>query len=108
MQWVAAERDVVDDLGVKGKSGLLHTMASRAACLCDLSHWVVFHDTPTQYSWLNQVGIWLSILVRNVLKRGNVPSVDDLKQKVLAFIDYNNRTMAKPFKWMYQGRVLNA
>jgi len=33
-----------------------------------------------------------------VLKRGNFTSVDDLQQKVLAFIDYDNRTMAKPFK----------
>jgi putative transposase len=32
--------------------------------------------------------------------------VEDLKAKVLAFIDYYNRTMAKPFKWTYQGKPL--
>ena len=32
----------------------------------------------------------------------------DLKQKVWDFIDYYNRTMAKPFKWTYQGKVLVA
>jgi len=33
-------------------------------------------------------------------------SVDDLKNKVLNFIDYFNKTMAKPFKWTYKGKVL--
>jgi hypothetical protein len=27
---------------------------------------------------------------------------------VLAFIDYYNRTMAKPFKWTYKGKALAA
>jgi hypothetical protein len=57
---------------------------------------------------MNQIEIWLSILVRKVLKRGNFTSLDDLKRKVLAFIEYYNRTMAKPFKWTYQGRALSA
>ena len=42
-----------------------------------------------------------------MLKRGNFPSVADLRDKILAFIDYFNRTMAKPFKWTYTGRPLN-
>ncbi|NCT22296.1 IS630 family transposase, partial [bacterium] len=64
--------------------------------------------TPKHASWMNQIEIWFSILVRKVLKRGNFTSVDDLKRKVLAFIEYYNRTMAKPFKWTYQGRALVA
>jgi hypothetical protein len=55
---------------------------------------------------MNQIEIWFSILVRKVLKRGNFKSVDDLKRKVLAFIEYYNRTMAKPFKWTYQGKAI--
>jgi hypothetical protein len=57
---------------------------------------------------MNQIEIWFSILVRKVIKRGNFTSVDDLKRKVLAFIEYHNLTMAKPFKWTYQGKALNA
>jgi predicted urease superfamily metal-dependent hydrolase len=36
---------------------------------------IVFHYTPNHASWMNQVEIWLSILVRKVLKRGNFASV---------------------------------
>jgi hypothetical protein len=30
----------------------------------------------------------------------------DLKAKILAFVDYFNRTLAKPFKWNYTGKPL--
>ena len=57
---------------------------------------------------MNQVEIWFSVLMRKLLKRGNFTSLTDLKAKVLAFIQYYNRTMAKPFKWTYKGRALVA
>jgi hypothetical protein len=55
---------------------------------------------------MNQVEIWFSILARKLLKRGNFTSVENLIAKVLAFIDYYNRTMAKPSKWTYKGKAL--
>jgi hypothetical protein len=105
VQLVAARCGLTDDLGVKGKIGVLHTMASRAAFLSDPAHRIQFVYVPKHTSWLNQVEIWLGILVRRVIKRGNFTSLDDLRTKILAFIDYFNRT-AKPFRWTYAGRPL--
>jgi hypothetical protein len=41
--------------------------------------------------------------VRKLLKRGNLVSLHDLRDQILAFITYYNRTMAKPIKWTYTG-----
>ena len=73
--------------------------------------WTTPASTPTtpltHASWLNQVELFVSILARRLLKRGEFRSVEDLVGKVMAFIADDNRT-ARPFRWTYDGRPLKA
>jgi hypothetical protein len=103
---VAQAEDYPGDLGVKGESGILASMASRAAFLSDPQRWIRFVYLPKHTSWLNQIELWFSILVRRLLKRASFASTDELRARILAFIAYFNQTMAKPFRWSYSGRSL--
>lgn len=103
---LVAERCLIaDDLGEKGKHGILQSLTSRAAFLSDPTHRLQFVYVPKHTSWLNQVEMWFSILVRRAIKRGNFVSVEALQERILAFIAYFNQT-AKPFRWTYTGRPL--
>lgn len=106
--WIAEQCAVKDDLGEKGKAGILQDMPSRAAFLQDESHRIRFIYTPKHCSWRNQIEIWLGILSRRLLKRGQFKSTDELKERILKFITFFNETLAKPFRWTYIGKPLVA
>jgi hypothetical protein len=60
-----------------------------------------FHFTPVHCSWMNQVEQWFSILQRKRLRVPNFDDLQDLEQKILAFIDEWNQEAA-PFNWTQQ------
>ena len=81
-----------------------HSTAKVEAFLDERPH-IFLHHTPTHASWLNQVELFFSILQRRLLRNGEFATVDDLADRIIAFInDYNRR--ARPFRWTYDGRPL--
>jgi hypothetical protein len=108
VRFVAKPCGIEEHVGVQGKAGILESRSTRAAFFYDPTHRIRLVYTPKHTSWLNQVEIWFGILVRRLRKRASFTSVDDLRERLLAWIDYVNKTMAKPFKWTYAGRPLVA
>src|ERR1700730_11341623 len=108
--------DFLADLVAQTPAGLdLHCIVDnlsahstdKVAGFLDEHRHVHLHYTPTHASWLNQVELFFSILERRLLRRGEFSSVDELAEKIIAFIkDYNRR--AAPFRWTYDGRPLMA
>jgi hypothetical protein len=83
-------------------------MATRQAFLSDRGHRVRFVYLPKHSSWLNQIEVIFGIVSRRVVRRGNFSSLAALKERLLLFIDYFNRTFAKPVRWTYTGRPTTA
>lgn len=46
------------------------------------------------------------LLSQKVIKCGHFKSTENLKEALLAFINYFNATIAKSFRWTYQGKPL--
>lgn len=105
---VAQRCGIEQDLGIKGKQGILETMPTRKKFLEDEDHRIRFVYTPRHASWLNQVEIWFSILSRRALKRASFDSLEALENRLREFIEYFNSVLAKPFRWTYAGKPLRA
>lgn len=108
VKFVAEQCNIKIDLGIKGKSGILKSVKTRKKFLADKTHRIRFVYTPKHSSWLNQIEIWFGIISRKLLNhRSSFKSIEDLKTKILNFIEYYNST-SKPFRWTYKGMVLQS
>ena len=99
VRWLANMNHDMGLLGVKGKYGILKDMNSRMEYLSRKTGRIRFVFTPKHCSWLNLIEVWFSQLSKRVLQLGNFMSQDDLAEKVLNYLDYYNRYLAKSFKW---------
>ena len=103
-----ADIPVVDGQKIMAVSDNLSTRGT-----AEVEQWLTEHPrwsfqfTPKHASWLNQIEIFFSILWRRLLKHGIFTSEEDLAQQMLAYIETYNQT-AKPFKWTYTGKTLEA
>ena len=97
-QLVAELCQSTEELGIKGKTGMLASMQTREAFLSSPDKKVVFHYTPKHASWMNQIEVWFGMLAKKVIVRGSFKNTEELKGKIMSFIDYFNKTMAKPFQ----------
>lgn len=88
----------------KKRKGILGCVASRKEFLTDVSHRIRFVFIPKHSSWLNQIERVFGVISARVMRYGNFTSVEDLEQKLTTFIDYFNKTFAKPISWKYDGK----
>lgn len=107
VRFIAQQCGLTEDLGRKGKSGILKSMESRASFLHREDHRIRIVYTPKHCSWMDQIEIWFGIINRRLLKRKSYKSVEELEASILRFVEQYNLT-AKPFKWTYKGVPLVA
>lgn len=91
------------ELGIKGKSGILHNQVTRKAYLETENHRIRFLLTPKHCSWLNPIENWFAKLQQQALTHGNFKSVENLNQTIEAYIGYYNRCLVQIIKWKFKG-----
>lgn len=103
VRWVAKQIHFEENLGIKGRKGILKSMKTRKEFLERPQHRIRFVYTPKHCSWLNPIENWFAKLQRHVIKYGDFSSVEELENKIERYIQYYNRCLAKPLNWKFKG-----
>ena len=104
VRWIGEEEEYSEEeLGIKGKKGILKNMKTRKAFLENENHRIQFLFTPKHCSWLNPIENWFAKIQRHVIKNGNFLSVHELEAKLEKYIDFYNNILSKPLNWNFKG-----
>lgn len=103
VKYFSEQMNLTEDLGIKGKKGILKNMKSRMTFLEDKTHRIRLQFTPKHCSWMNQIENWFAFLQKRVIKYGQFKSPQDIEQKIKAFIQYFNLNLARPINWTFDG-----
>lgn len=105
VKWIAQQINFKEDLGLKGRKGILKSMKTRKNFLETPEHRIRFVFTPKHCSWLNPIENWFGKLQRHVIKYGHFSSVKELENKIENYIEFYNRCLVKPLKWKFKGFI---
>jgi len=104
VRWIAESGGYgQEELGIKGKNGILKSMETRKTFLECEFHPIQFVFTPKHCSWLNPIENWFAKLQRHVISNGNFSSVKELEKKIERYIVFYNDFLVKPLKWKFKG-----
>jgi hypothetical protein len=96
-----------EELGVKGKSGILKDLESRMEFLERKEHRIRFQYTPKHCSWLNQIECWFGVFQRHGLTKASFKGTLKLQERIEKYIAWHNQR-AKPYRWKSSSRFLKS